>query len=182
MKFLTIIFATCFFCPTAYSANERLNHQLQDLPSKTVAKFDWEVLVEVEHKEVETIYDTSECYSKIDLIETFPKRYYDFNHWSKNLFLEIGSIKGTKIFEIVHFYNNPESYYIKILAFENQKHLCPFLIIEELNFQMIYSKSYIFQEKIITKMIDNIARQSHTISEFNFKLENGKPKFIGNNN
>ncbi len=151
--------------------------------------FTWDLLYEVEHKEVESYHKTSQCVSKEDLVNNFPKgnrpgRYWDYvdkyqKERNSKIFL-LGTIDQVQVFEVVHRFMEPIDY-IKILAFEPKgtSLLCPFTVIAEWNRQVVYSKSTITKtgskDLVVTKLTDNIAHQGPTPWSFVFRFENSLP-------
>jgi hypothetical protein len=177
-----LFFIALFICSFAKADNRGFPQQL---PSTKDVNMQWDMFYEIEHKSEGILHKISDCISKNDLLNTFPARdnsglYFDYvakNHKNKNsTIFKLGLVDGLSIYEIVHSFSEPIDY-IKILAFEHKDMLCPFLLISEWNMQMIYSQSYIQSNQITTKVIDNIAKQSHSIRQFNFTIENGLPKY-----
>lgn len=159
--------------------------KLQQLPTSTTIAMTWELLYEAEHKSDAMVFSTSECATENDLVNTFPvddKSGFYFSYLAthhqlkKSISTKIGSIDEIDIVEILHTFEQPR-HYVKILSFKKQDLLCPFLVVSEWNQQLIYSQSYISNEQVISKFIDNIAHKSPSIVEYNFIFIGGLPRY-----
>ena len=152
----------------------------------------WDFVMEVEHKSAVDLYKTSSCLSSEEFINEFPISDHTGLYWdyvsSRQISRQaveyyLGQIGELRIYEIVIFIEGPIDY-IKTLGFrsESSELFCPFLMVAEWEHQLIYSRSYIDEfagtDRIVTRMIDNIASQGPTIKEFNFTVGNNIPTFI----
>lgn len=152
----------------------------------------WDYYEQVEHKGDNSDSDSNVCANKEDLLNNFPVKdgsglYWDYISASQQGRLaeqiELGSIDGVKITEIVLRFQQPVDY-IKILNFtpSNTNLLCPFATIAELSSQLQYAKSELIEYHgtmaIKTAMVDNIAFKSPRALPFYFQLNGGLPHKI----
>ena len=152
----------------------------------------WDLFIEIEHKSEGDVYKSSSCVGTDEYRSTFPKSERAGSYWDyvdsrqtsrKVVEHALGKIGDLERVEIVIFLEEPIDY-VKSLGFK-QKYselFCPFLIVAEWEHQLVYSKSYIDgvlqSNRVVTRMIDNIAGQLPTVHEFSFRFEEDAPVYI----
>ncbi len=160
------------------------------LPSAKHYWQEWDYLTAVEHKTGFEYSQSDVCLDKEELLNSFPEGNNSNSYWNyinkyqqghTSEIIELGSIQNVNIYEIVHYFKEPIDY-IKILAFSNDDSniICPFTIIADWNWQMIYARSEIVKydgiNVIHTTMQDHVVCQGTCPTTFYFTINNGLPK------
>ncbi len=188
---LKIILALAFI-PISFSVVAQEMQMFDVYSTSEKLETSWDFFMEIEHKSAGDLYKTSSCLSSEEFINEFPISdrtglYWDYvssqqvSRQAAEYYL--GHIGELRIYEVVIFFEEPIDY-IKTLGFrsESSELFCPFLMVAEWEHQLIYSRSYIDEfagtDRIVTRMIDNIASQGPTIREFNFTVGNNIPTSI----